>query len=107
MGRRSVETVARHVASGRLVGFTHVQVTADRPHLAYQHDTLVLREHRGHRLGVRLKAANALALREAMPQVRTVRTWNAVDNAPMLAVNRALGYRPSGRETEWQKVLTG
>jgi GNAT superfamily N-acetyltransferase len=105
MGRRSVETVARHLPTGRLVGFTHVQVTADRPQVAYQHDTLVLREHRGHRLGIRLKAANARALCKAAPGVRTVRTWNALDNAPMLAVNRELGYRPSGLETEWQKVL--
>ncbi len=52
MGRRVVETVARHVPSGRLVGYTQVQVSPERPTLGYQQDTLVVREHRGHGLGL-------------------------------------------------------
>lgn len=105
MGRRSVETVARHVASGRLVGFTHVQVPEGTPHRAYQHDTLVLREHRGHGLGMALKIANAIALQENLPEVRYVRTWNAVENAPMLRVNREMGYAVTAYLCEWQRLL--
>ncbi len=105
-GRRWVETVARHVASGRLVGFTTVTVSDGDLTLAYQWDTLVLREHRGHRLGLRLKAANALALQRAVPTATRVRTWNADDNAHMLAVNTTLGYRLTGYQREWQKPLT-
>ena len=104
-GRRVVETVARHVPSGSLVGFTQVSVSADDPSVGYQQDTLVLREHRGHGLGLRLKAANALLLLDALPEVKTIRTWNANDNAPMLSVNRALGYVVDGYSREWQKVL--
>ncbi len=106
MGRRSVETVARHLGSGRLVGFTHVQVPAGTPHRAYQHDTLVVPEHRGHGLGIALKIANTLALQEILTAVRYVRTWNAVDNLPMLAVNRALGYAVTAHMCEWQRHLT-
>ncbi|MDV3220345.1 GNAT family N-acetyltransferase [Intrasporangium sp.] len=104
-GRRVVEAVARHVPSGRLVGFTRVEVSPARLDLGYQQDTLVLREHRGHGLGLRLKAAAALLLMDALPEVRAVRTWNAASNRHMLAVNRALGYRVDGYSREWQKHL--
>ena len=102
-GRRIVETVARHVPSGRLVGFTSVSISAGEPDLAYQQDTLVLREHRGHALGLRLKAANALRLMDELPEVTSVRTWNAASNTHMLAVNRRLGYPVDGYSREWQK----
>jgi ribosomal protein S18 acetylase RimI-like enzyme len=104
-GRRVVESVARHLPSGRLVGFTTVAVSAGTPHLAYQQDTLVLTEHRGRGLGLRLKAANGLRLMEALPEVTAIRTWNAASNEHMLAVNRQLGYVVDGYSAEWQKVL--
>jgi GNAT superfamily N-acetyltransferase len=104
-GRRVVETAARHRPSGRLVGFTQVSVGQDEPTWGQQEDTLVLREHRGQRLGLRLKAANALLLREVVPEVTTIRTWNADDNAAMLAVNRELGYVVDGYARQWQKLL--
>ena len=104
-GRRVVETAARHVPTGRLVGFTQVAVPPAEPTLGYQQDTLVLAEHRGHALGLRLKAANALALMHALPEVGSVRTWNAASNEPMLAVNRALGYAVDGYSRAWQKNL--
>ena len=104
-GRRIVETVARHVPSGRLVGFTTVSISAGEPELAYQQDTLVLREHRGHALGLRLKAANALRLMDELPEVTSVRTWNAASNTHMLAVNRRLGYTVDGYSREWQKKV--
>ena len=103
--RRVVETVARHRASGRLVGHTTLAVAGHTPQLAHQWDTLVLREHRGHRLGMLLKAANLQALLAELPAVRRVHTWNANENEPMLRVNRALGFEPIGQMTEWQKSL--
>lgn len=102
-GRRVVETAARHVPSGRLVGFTQVSVSAGEPELAYQQDTLVLREHRGHGLGLRLKAVNALRVMDELPAVASIRTWNAASNDHMLAVNRRLGYTVDGYSREWQK----
>jgi GNAT superfamily N-acetyltransferase len=102
-GRRIVETVARHVPTGQIVGFTQVSVSANDPALAFQQDTLVLREHRGHGLGLRLKAANALRLMDELPGVTSVRTWNAASNEHMLAVNRRLDYAVDGYSREWQK----
>lgn len=105
MGRRVVETVARHVPSGRLVGYTQVQVSPETPALGYQQDTLVVQEHRGHRLGLRLKAANTAGVMEHLPEVVAIRTWNADDNTHMLAANRQLGYEVDAHLAEWQKVL--
>jgi len=103
-GRRIVESAARHTPSGRLVAFTTIGVSAGSPDLGYQQDTLVLKEHRGHGLGLRLKAANALRLMDELPDVTAVRTWNADSNEHMLAVNRQLGYAVDGYSREWQKI---
>ena len=103
-GRRIIESAARHVPTGRLVAFTTIGVSAGSPDLGFQQDTLVLREHRGHGLGLRLKAANALRLMDELPEVSSIRTWNATSNAHMLAVNRRLGYAVDGYSREWQKA---
>jgi GNAT superfamily N-acetyltransferase len=105
-GRRVVETVAVHRGTRSAVAFTQLAVAGHTPDVAYQWDTLVLADHRGHRLGQLVKAANLRALREQLPDVRRVTTWNAEDNAPMLRVNRELGFRTTGINTEWQARLT-
>ena len=104
MGRR-VATTTAFDASGAMVALTSLAVQTTPPDLALQNTTLVLREHRGHRLGLRVKAGNLLLVATHLPQVRRIRTWNAEDNAPMLAVNQALGYVPEGVERDWQKHL--
>jgi GNAT superfamily N-acetyltransferase len=102
-GRRFVETVAVHRPTGRIAGFTDIAVPPHDPSMAFQWDTLVMSEHRGHRLGLRVKAANLRAVRRELPGVTWLCTWNAESNEPMLRVNRALGFRPVGRSTEWLK----
>jgi GNAT superfamily N-acetyltransferase len=102
-GRRFVETVAVHRPTGRIAAFTDLVVPQHLPTMAFQWDTLVTSEHRGRRLGQLVKATNLRALRAGLPDVARVCTWNAVSNAPMLRVNRALGFRPVGRTTEWLK----
>jgi GNAT superfamily N-acetyltransferase len=103
MGRRVVDTFAVEEASGALVGFTQVQVPRDDPAVAFQQDTLVLPEHRGHGLGLRMKAATARALEQGSPATSAIRTWNADDNTAMLAVNDALGFVRDAFLREWQK----
>ncbi len=105
MGRRVVDTFAVERPTGALVGFTQVQVPRDDPAVAFQQDTLVMREHRGHGLGLRMKAANTVAVAEASSGTSVIRTWNADDNAPMLAVNHALGYVHDAMMREWQKEV--
>ena len=104
-GDRLYRLMARHRATGELAGHTVVVVDGERPTLAEQHDTSVLRAHRGHRLGLLLKAAMVLLLGEREPQLVSVDTWNAESNDHMIAVNEQLGYRVMGRGIQFQRVL--
>lgn len=60
----------------------------------YQWATLVLPEHRGHRLGLAIKAHNLRALQRDHPERRAVYTGNSEVNAPMVAINEKMGFRP-------------
>lgn len=104
-GRRRVGTAVRHDATGRLVGFTDIGVNARRPDVAYQWDTIVTTDHRGHRLGLLLKAANLELLLATVPGVRVVNTWNAAVNRHMIAINEELGFRAVEQWQEWQLDL--
>ncbi len=107
-GQRYVLAAAEHVATGTLAGFSMATYPVgdrddDRP--AYQEDTLVLREHRGHRLGMLVKTSMLAELARRSPRTRRLHTWNAEENAPMLAINVALGFRPAGVDAEWEGRL--
>jgi GNAT superfamily N-acetyltransferase len=97
--------VARHRETGRPAGQSIVTVDQERPTLGEQHDTSVMRDHRGHRLGLYLKTAMLLWLREEQPQLVTIDTGNAESNAHMIAINEQLGYRVMDRELELQRSL--
>ena len=97
--------VAQHVASGQLVGFTQLDRYPERPGSAFQDDTVVVAEHRGHRLGMHLKVANLRRMDELWPDVRRIHTWNADENDYMRSINIALGFRPESNEGAWQKVV--
>jgi hypothetical protein len=105
-GRERLGAGAVHRASGRMVAFTELAYSLGQPERALQWDTLVLREHRGARLGLLLKLANLRVLTERSPGTRLVSTWNAVDNAPMVAVNEALGARANGQVVEWVRQVS-
>lgn len=104
-GFRFHRMVARHRATGELAGHTVVVVDSERPELGEQHDTAVVRAHRGHRLGALLKSAMVLHLAEVEPQLRTVDTWNAESNDHMIGVNELLGYRAMGRGIQYQRRI--
>jgi GNAT superfamily N-acetyltransferase len=105
--RAKVITAARHDESGRVVGFTELAVPLGAPESVWQHDTLVLREHRGHSLGFAMKVANVLELAERYPAVRRVNTWNAAENEHMIATNEAMGFEVTALSTTWRKSLRG
>ncbi|GAB2457757.1 GNAT family N-acetyltransferase [Nocardioides hungaricus] len=96
---------ARHRGTGELAGHTVVAVEGLRPRIGHQHDTAVARAHRGHRLGVLLKADMVRWLAEAQPQLETIDTWNAESNDHMIGVNRALGYQILARAFAYQRSL--
>lgn len=76
---------------------------ADNPAIAFQgDDTAVVPAHRGHALGKWLKATMLERLHRERPQVRRIRTGNADENAAMLGINRALGFRQAECGTAYQ-----
>jgi GNAT superfamily N-acetyltransferase len=99
-------TAVEHVPTSSLAGFTMVAYPLVRPEVVFQEDTLVLREHRGHSLGLLVKTVNLQELARVRPSSRRVHTWNAQENSYMLAINMALGFAASSVDAEWQRKLT-
>ncbi|GAA3398818.1 GNAT family N-acetyltransferase [Streptomyces roseoviridis] len=95
-------TVAAVHDDGTMAGYTEVLVPRGVPPRVQQYDTAVVPVHRGHGLGLWLKAAMARRLRAAYPEVTEIETDNAEDNVHMLAVNRTLGFRSYRRTREFQ-----
>ena len=58
--------------------------------------TVVVRNHRGHRLGLLLKIAMMELLATTEPQLEQIMTWNGQSNDQMIAVNEAMGYTVFG-----------
>ncbi|PPF89762.1 N-acetyltransferase [Subtercola sp. Z020] len=96
---------ALHRPTGRLVAFNQLSVPFDVARPVSQEDTLVLREHRGHRLGMLVKLANLDQLHRESPGHPSVLTWNAEENRHMLSVNEAVGFVPIGYEGAWRLDL--
>ena len=103
-GRHDVRTFAL-TSDGTVVGMTEALINEHVPHRAFQGGTLVLPDHRGHRLGLAMKAANHAALTERFPQAEWIVSSNADVNAAMNAINERLGFRVVERCVEMQKGL--
>lgn len=105
-GMVGLVAAAQHVESGRLVAYTRLAVATRRPTEAWQWATIVLKEHRGHRLGLAVKLANLDFVVAEQPAVTRVLTANASVNAPMIAVNDIMGFEIDAAGAFWQKTLT-
>lgn len=104
-GQRLLTSLVEHVPSGEAAGGTSFLLQDGKPAYVFQEETIVLRSHRGHRLGMLVKAVNLRELAARYPQTERVHTFNAEENAHMLGINVALGFRPSGAEAALQKRL--
>lgn len=104
-GQTRYVTGVRHDASGVLIGCTSIVRNATDPVGVHQWETIVLGEHRGHRLGVLLKLESLRYVRRHEPAMRTVDTLNAASNTHMVAVNDAVGFRVVRGWGEWEKRL--
>jgi len=104
--RTDLTAAVEHIPSGHLAGFTVLEVPAESHRAVHQDDTLVLKEHRGHRLGMVLKVANLLHLERVSPGHTSVLTFNAEENRFMLDTNEAVGFVPVGYEGAWMKNLS-
>ena len=104
-GFRLYRIIARHRGTGEIAGLTVATADAESPARGHQHDTSVVRAHRGHRLGLWLKADMMRWLADAEPQLETLDTWNAESNDHMIGVNERLGYRVLARGLEFQRRI--
>lgn len=104
-GRTMLVTAAQHVDSGDVVAFNELVIGNDPTQATSQEDTLVLSEHRGHRLGMLVKCAALLTWLDIAPNSPRVLTSNAEENRPMLSINEAIGFAPIAYEGAWKKVL--
>ncbi|MDX2971025.1 GNAT family N-acetyltransferase [Kribbella solani] len=104
-GRFTYTTAAVHTASGELAAYTQMGGTPETPDRLNQYDTYVRRSHRGNRLGIAVKAPNLRALQAGVARKAVLHTWNAPENAPMIAVNTKLGFRPVAQRTIWERTL--
>jgi GNAT superfamily N-acetyltransferase len=92
--RRLRSTVVALDGDRQVVGYSDVSIPLDDPENLHQWGTLVRRDHRGHRLGLALKARNLLEIQREYPGRRVVHTANAEVNENMIAINERLGFRP-------------
>ncbi|MEO6509827.1 MAG: GNAT family N-acetyltransferase [Nocardioides sp.] len=97
-----ITAAVRRRADGEFGGYSLVYVPHVGDHVI-QDDTLVMPEHRGHRLGTLLKCATLEIIQREHRDRVTIHTDTALDNHAMQATNRDFGYRPVERLHEMQR----
>jgi len=105
LGRTALVAAVEHLPAGNLVAYNGLSGPEDRSRPVHQGVTLVLKEHRGRRLGMLTKIANIQQLQAFSPESPSILTDNAEENRPMLDVNEAVGFVPIAYEGLWKKVL--
>jgi len=94
--------LAVHDATGQGAGFTEVTYDPKQPWVIGQQGTAVSDPHRGHKLGLWMKAAMLDRIVRERPDARLIRTGNANTNAQMLGINTQLGFKVAWHSTIWQ-----
>jgi GNAT superfamily N-acetyltransferase len=94
--------VAVHEATGQGAGFTDVAYDPKQPWVIQQRGTAVVDPHRGHKVGLWMKAAMLDRILRERPEATVIRTGNANTNAQMLGINTQLGFKVAWQSTLWQ-----
>jgi GNAT superfamily N-acetyltransferase len=85
--------------------FSTMAIPTQAPEIVYQYGTLVLREHRGHRLGTAVKVANHRRLQQEVSDRSYVETINSEQNGPMVRINEKFGFRPVEILADFQRII--
>jgi RimJ/RimL family protein N-acetyltransferase len=90
-----------------VAALTQLEVDPDSPEWGHQGLTAATRPHRGHRLGLLVKAAMLQWLGQAEPGLERIETGNADANEHMIAVNETLGFQPLEPFWQWYRLPAG
>ena len=93
---------ARQPGTGSLVGYSQLYLPHGEDYVI-QDDTLVMPDHRGHRLGTALKLTTLEILLRDHPERSRIHTWTDPENLAMYRTNTALGFRVVERMHEMQR----
>jgi GNAT superfamily N-acetyltransferase len=106
-GQQFFSVAARDDSTGGLVAITQIFTDPGTPAWGFQMITAVLPEHRGHRLGLLVKAAMLELLMDREPGIHHMVTGNAAANQHMIAINEQLGFTIGSVYSSWELDLTG
>lgn len=98
----TLHTVAAIADDGSIAGFTEVVVAGDGTGDGHGVGTGVLAAHRGHGLGVWIKAESIRLVRERHPELSGLVTDTVEENAAMRRINADLGYLPTKTTIEYR-----
>ncbi|TPQ23177.1 GNAT family N-acetyltransferase [Streptomyces sporangiiformans] len=92
-------------ADGSVVGFSELVVPGSGRGDGQHYGTAVLPEHRGHGLGLWMKAHSIRLARRRHPDLAGLLTDTADSNSLMRGINDTLGYLPTHKAVEYQLDL--
>lgn len=99
--------VAVAEGTGEVAGLTQLWLHPRRPTWAYQRDTAVLAAHRGHGLGLAVKARMLRWLTADRPDLDLVYTGTSADNVHMAGLNHLLGFATVRSTVEVNRTVAG
>jgi GNAT superfamily N-acetyltransferase len=102
IGDDHLHTILAREPNGAISAITDMSWTPHRPTIIEQRFTGVRPDARGRGLGKWIKATMLKHVHELYPQAQWVTTQNANSNAPMLAINKKLGFKEFRAGTEYQ-----
>ncbi|UNK69840.1 GNAT family N-acetyltransferase [Microbacterium sp. H1-D42] len=103
---RILVAAARHRATGAFAGYSVVFLPHEDVELAWQDATLVMPEHRGHRIGLALKRANLERIAAQHPSRRVAHTWTDPDNTAMYRTNKRVGFQRAEVTCEMEQKIS-
>jgi GNAT superfamily N-acetyltransferase len=104
-GRTLYHAIGVHEDSGEVVAYSTISIVKGTERDLHQWGTMVRSDHRGHRLGLAVKARALLEVQRIRPEGVRISTTNAEDNAQMVGINEQMGFRAMEVEPEFARHL--